>query len=214
MIETVLGRLGVMKEEDTVGKRGTGDVDSRGEEEGEKVEVEHGGGDGEDTGRYAKDEEVSSNGPSVVETEKGMKLESRTPGEDVSSNNGSYVVETETESGMKLESRSPGEEVGQDQKLQQEEKHDAIVEDPLAPRTKEGVRDIRLVPDWEEGEEKCDKKLKNYAWKDSGAIIMDHSSALKGAGNLLDNSLDKYSISPCNENEKKIVMIALSEVCH
>ncbi len=236
MIETVLDRLVVMKEEDAEGERGAGDVDPRGVEEGKIVQIEHAGGDGEGTGEYAKDKKVSINGRSVVETESGMKLESRTPGEDVPIENDSYVVTTETESGMKLESRSQGEEVssnngtfavetgsgmklesrspgnqvGQDQK--QQEKHDAMVEDPPASLTMEGFHDIRLVPDCEEGEEKCDKKLKNYAWRESGAVIMDHSSALKGAEHLLDNSLDKYSISPCNE--KKIAVMALSEVCH
>ncbi len=185
MIGAVLGWLRVV--ESTTGKGGTGDVDPGREEEGE---VERGGGDGEDAGMYVKNEEVvSSNGSSIVETE----------------------------SGMTLESRSPGKEVGQDHQLQQQQKlHQqqervGVVEDVPMPLTTEGIRDIRLVPDREDGEEECGKKMKNYALKDSGAVMMDHSSTLKGPENLLVDSRDKYSISPCHE--KKQVVIALSEVC-
>ncbi len=170
-----------MNEEVTEGKEGTGDVDP-------------GGGGDEDTGRHAKDEEVSSNGSSVVETGSGMKLESRSLGEEVQQD----------------QQLRPHQLQEYQQERQQQKQRDAIAESPPVPQINEGFYDIRFVPDREDGEEECDKKVKNYALKDSGAVMLDHSSTLKGSENLLVDSRDKYSISPCDE--KKQVVIALSEV--
>ncbi|KAG5177841.1 UNC-like C-terminal-domain-containing protein, partial [Tribonema minus] len=68
-----------------------------------------------------------------------------------------------------------------------------------------------MVPDKEEGDSAKLKptKLKNYASKDSGAVMMEHSPGTKGADNLLVDSKDKYTISPCEE--KQWVVIGLSE---
>ncbi len=161
----------------------TGGVDP-GREEGGAAER-----GGEDAGRYVKNGDVVSNGSSVVETESGMTLESLSPGEEVEQDH----------------------QLKQQQKLQQQEEHVGVGERAPIPLTMEGGLDIRLVPDREDGEEECGKKLQNYALKDSGAVMMDHSSTLKSPENLLVDSRDKYSISRCHE--KKQVVIALSEVC-
>ena len=52
-------------------------------------------------------------------------------------------------------------------------------------------------------------KLVDYASKLAGAQILEQSSSLKGASNLLTGDRDKYSIAPCED--KKYVVIGLSE---
>jgi Sad1 / UNC-like C-terminal len=68
-----------------------------------------------------------------------------------------------------------------------------------------------MVPDKEKGEAVKAKpsKLKNYASKDSGAVLLEHSPSAKGSDNLLVDSKDKYCISPCED--KQWVVIGLSE---
>ena len=52
--------------------------------------------------------------------------------------------------------------------------------------------------------------LKDYANKDSGAVLLEHSPATKGAENLLISSKDKYAIHPCEEN-KLFIVVGLGE---
>jgi Sad1 / UNC-like C-terminal len=95
----------------------------------------------------------------------------------------------------------------------------AAVESAAAADTKdvEKVADVKaphvpaMVPDKEKGEAVKAKpsKLKNYASKDSGAVLLEHSPSAKGSDNLLVDSKDKYCISPCED--KQWVVIGLSE---
>ena len=69
---------------------------------------------------------------------------------------------------------------------------------------------VNMVRDTESGEAKPKQtKLKNYASKDSGAVLLEHSPGAKGSDNLLVDSKDRYSISPCED--KQWVVIGLSE---
>lgn len=52
-------------------------------------------------------------------------------------------------------------------------------------------------------------KIFNFASHTAGAVVLGHSPAAKGFYNLLDDDMDRYGISPCNE--KKWVVIGLSE---
>lgn len=73
------------------------------------------------------------------------------------------------------------------------------------------VRILPMVPDKEDGDVKKPgaAKQKNYASRDSGAVLLEHSPSTKGADNLLVDSKDKYAISPCED--KQWVVIGLSE---
>lgn len=51
--------------------------------------------------------------------------------------------------------------------------------------------------------------LKNYASRDSGAVMLENSPGSKGMNNLLVDSRDKYAISPCEE--KQWAVLGLSE---
>eukprot|EP00546_Thalassionema_frauenfeldii_P001377 CAMPEP_0178937162 /NCGR_PEP_ID=MMETSP0786-20121207/25596_1 /TAXON_ID=186022 /ORGANISM="Thalassionema frauenfeldii, Strain CCMP 1798" /LENGTH=851 /DNA_ID=CAMNT_0020615687 /DNA_START=78 /DNA_END=2633 /DNA_ORIENTATION=+ len=64
-------------------------------------------------------------------------------------------------------------------------------------------------PTVEEEDEMVERLIVDYASKSAGALILESSSKMKGAGNLLVGDKDKYAISPCTE--KKFVVIGLSE---
>lgn len=70
-----------------------------------------------------------------------------------------------------------------------------------------------MVPDKEDDElvEGAPRQvlLKNYASKDSGAVILESSAGSKGMGNLLVDNRDSYAISPCEE--KQWAVFGLSE---
>jgi hypothetical protein len=85
---------------------------------------------------------------------------------------------------------------------------------PDTPKKTAGT-DIHMVPDKEEGEvevaamKASTPKSKNYASKDSGAVMLEYSPSMKGSENLLVDSRDKYAITPCEDRQH--VVIALSE---
>lgn len=68
-----------------------------------------------------------------------------------------------------------------------------------------------MVPDKEDGENDraANHAPKNYASRDSGAVMLESSAGSKGMKNLLINDPDKYAISPCEE--KQWAVVGLSE---
>lgn len=86
------------------------------------------------------------------------------------------------------------------------------VRDGQSPRHQESLPPTRpMVPDKEDGEVSGASlhALKNYASRDSGAVMLESSSGSKGMGHLLVDDPDKYAISPCEE--KQWAVFGLSE---
>jgi len=84
--------------------------------------------------------------------------------------------------------------------------NDTIIADEAASSNHSETENEPAV---EEEEEMVERLIVDYASKSAGALILESSPKMKGAGNLLVGDKDKYAISPCTE--KKFVVIGLSE---